>query len=208
MDIIPGVLGEAEFSLFTEATYGAFYKVMNFAIAKYLKRYLNEPDADAKIKADIQKYLGDVIVGMTMHDEMIQMGIPELVTTLSPATLLSVAATNPDIKDKLEYLYDNYNKLRVTIQPTTKEDFENFEAEIDTLLMCMQASGVATTYPNMAERFKANRFIFYKPNGKVMNTGVGILNSKHSQWMICLKGLRFKEYCDAKDIDYLKRRAF
>lgn len=208
MEIIPGILGEAEFAYFNENDYGNLRGVLNTALAGHLKSYLNTPNANPKVVADINKYLGDEIVGLTMHKVMQEKGITDMVTSLSPETLLTVIEEKPEIREQLTYLAENFDKLRVTIKPATKADYERFESSVLSVLQRMSADGIVPTFPDIRLRLDANKFIFYKSNGKLQSTGVGILNAKHQQWRLCLNGLLFKEYCDEKNINYVARRVF
>ena len=208
MDIIPNILGEIEFLYLDADGYGDLRNVLNTTIAKYIKRYIDNPNADETVANKVRAMLGKDIVGLTMRETLQEKGILDLVTAISPITVLTLVEEQPDILDKLEYLEENSQNMRVTIKPAKSDDYAHFRSDVARTIDAIKRDGKQPTYPDIIKRLDANKQAFYHPNGKAQGTGIGIINAKHQQWTMCLKGLRFKKYCDEKNLNYIQRRAF
>lgn len=208
MDIFPNLLGEAEFRYFTETDYACLGDILNDSLAKYLKDYMASPDADKDIVQAISTNIGDLVDGLTFHYTLMDMGIIDLIGRLTPETLITSGADYADIYSKLKYLEDNIGKLRTTIPARSKTAYSQFILAISGVLHRMKLDGTNPTYPNISERIESNKFVFYVPNDKGHNTGTGIVNSHRRQWVMCLRGLEYKNYCDSNGLNYIVRRLF
>lgn len=208
MDVIPGIIGETELRCFNENTFAALKRVLPGSVATYIKNYTNKPDADSQIVALIEQNIGTELHNLTLHLEMQEKGIPELVLALDPLTFLNTYGDDPEVEEKLLYLSENCDKVMFSITPPNTDDYHAFRAALTDVLMNMQMTGVTPTYPDILQRIDANKFIFYASNGKARSTGVGILNTKHQQWMLCLKGLLYRKYCNSLNIPLEYRRIF
>lgn len=208
MEIFPNLLSETEFKLFTAETYSALKGVLDDVLCGYLREYLAQPNTDAYVVDCIQNFLGHTIETMTFHNVLKERGIVELVSKISPETILSAEMNLKDAREKLEFLYANEGKCLTHIPSRTKEAWETFYAAMENLVARALATGETLQYPDLVERVKANKFIFYIPNGKSHSTGCGVINSRRRQWLICLRGLQYMEYCDANNVSAVARRVF
>lgn len=209
MDIFPGLLGETEFRMFTETDYACLHSVLDDTLAKYILDYMCSENADQEIVGSIQKNIGKIVESMTFHLQMRDKGIIDLLKGLSPESIVSLDADSAkDVREKLTFLEDNVDKVRLNIQPRSKKSWEDFYSAMQALHIRMLQSGIRPTYDDMLERLKSNSFIFYVPGDKGHSTGMGLINSRRNQWTICLRGLEYKDYCDSKNINYLERRVF
>ena len=208
MDIFPELIGEKEFEYFNAATYTALSEILNDTLAKYLKDYITNPAANVEIVSDIQKYLGEQVESLTFHYVLQDRGIIDLVGHLTPETLIKSDVNREEIKNQLLFLESNINKLRTVIPARTKKAYEAFMSCLSGTLETMRSEGIQPTYPNIIKRIESNKFVFYTPNDKGHTTGSNIINSRRKQWIMCLRGLQYTEYCDANGINYLKRRVF
>lgn len=209
MDPIPEIIGEAEFRNFTKETYAALAKVMDDVIASYLLDYCNAPDADASIKSDIENYLGDLLKQFTFHLLLHEKGIIDMITTLSPETVLTLSKDEiAKIKSNLTYLNDNLDLLMSSIKGRTNAEWQEFKKAYVNVLNHMRLSNLDTTYDDMLNRIEANKFIFYVPNSKGHSTRTGAVYSKKRQWLVCLRGIEFDEYCKQHGITEAMRRMF
>jgi len=208
MDIFPNLLGENELKFFNESDFMSLTCVLDDTLAKHIKDYINNPLANTEIISSLDEKFTKTIDSLTFHYTLQEMGIIDLIGRLSPETLLNTNADFGDIKTKLTFLEDNIDKLRVTIPARTKAAYEDFCATMRRVLQRQQEAGVQPTYPDIMKRIEANKFAFYVPNDKGHHTGTAIVNARRRQWMMCLRGLQYKEYCDNKGLNYIKRRLF
>lgn len=208
MDIFPNLIGEAEFALFTEQDYLALSGVLNDTLAKYIKDYIENPEANPEVVSAIVSNIGHLVDSLTFHYVLIDKGIIELIGKLSPETLVSSNADFDTIKEKLKFLEDNIGKLRVTITARSKAAYDSFRTSISGVLARQKEAGIEPSYPNLLERIEGNKFAFYVPNDKGHPTGTAVVNSRRRVWVMCLRGLEYKEYCDNHGINYIKRRLF
>lgn len=208
MDVFPGLIGETEFANFIPEDYVALGYVLDDVLAKYLRDYISNSDADDEIVSNISKYIGPVIESLTFHYTLKEMGITDMISRLSPENLISANVDHKDIQEKLKFLEDNIHKLRTVIDSRSKTQFENFMSAMRALDARMRSQGITPTYYNWIDGIISNKFLFYVPNDKGHTTGTGVITSRRRQWTMCLRGLEFKEYCDAKNIPYITRRAF
>lgn len=209
MDVFPDLIGEAEFMFFNDATYSALEGVMDDLVASYLDTYCKDPNANPDIVNSIQEHLGTQIKSLIFHLVLKDKGIVDLITHLSPETVLQLESDDlNNIYDKLKYLNDNINYLMPSIPGRTKEAWSTFYDEFCHVLMRQRSAGVSPTYPNIKERLEANKFVFYVPNSKGHSTYTGIVNSKRRQWTMCLHGIEYDRYCAEHNIQENQRRAF
>ncbi len=208
MVIIPEILGEAEFRFFNDTDFECLKDVLDDSLAKYLKTYFENPEANPEIVARIKEKIGDAVESLTMHYVLQEKGIISLLASLSPETLMNSGTDLEEIRVKLKFLEDNIDKVRVTISARPKAAYDNFKTSISGVIHRMMLEGVETTFPEVLARLDSNRFLFYVPNDKGHTTGVSIVNTKRRQWVMCLRGIEYKQYCDNNGIDYITRRYF
>ena len=208
MDILPNLLGEAEFRFFTEQDYLALSDILDDSLALWIKRYVENPDADAKVVEDIREHMWSLVESLTFHFKLQEMGMVELIRGLSPENIVQSGIDEESVIKKLKFLEDNIGKLRTVISPRTKTMYENFIASIKGVLSRMSLEGATPTYPDIIKRIESNKFVFYVPNDKGHNTGMNLINSRKKAWTMCLRGLEYKQYCDNAGINYIVRRLF
>lgn len=208
MDIFPKLLSDNEFRYFTEEDYCALGKVLDEITAGYLLSYINNPNADSKVKEDIQRYLGSTISSLTFHVKLKECGLVDLVRNLSPESLAVTDVDLDSLIERLSFLEQNVDKIRTIIPARTSQDCTNFFACMDGVLCRMHLGGISPTYTDLPDRLKANKFLFYNTGEKDHPTGVGVLNSKRRQWTIALNGARWLKYCKENGINAIARRKF
>lgn len=208
MIIFPEVLGEAELSVFEEKDFNSLSQVLDDTLAKYIKNYIENPEANQDVVKRIQDNIGDLVTSLTLHQVLQDKGIVSLVLSLSPENLLSSGADLRDIKEKLQFLEKYVDKVRTTIAPRSKSAYTDFVVTMRGVVNRMSSLGIPTTFNDVIKRIESNKFMFYIPNDKGHTTGVNIINSKRRQWTLCLRGLEYYEYCEEHGIDYVKRRLF
>lgn len=208
MDIIPNILGETEFREFTKSDYVILCGILDDQLAKYIKTYTENPEADQELVQVIKENLSETLDSLTLHFVLKEKGIIDLVDKLSPEALLLPSTDLNEIKESLTFLKENENKLRYSITPRTKAQFEEFSDMIDTVLRRLQSKGITPSYPNIPKKIQSNKFLFYIPNDKGHTTSCNVISSKSKQWNQCLKGIQFIDYCNQNNISPVDRRAF
>ncbi len=208
MVIFPEVLGETEFSMFQQKEFEALSLVLDDTLAKYIKTYMENPEANPDTVESVKKNIGDLVTDLTLHQVLQERGITTLLASLSPESMLTSGADLKDIKEKLTFLEENVDRVRTVIMPRPKVAFEAFRSAMVSLCSRMKSEGVTPTFENIIARIDSNRFMFYVPNDKGHTTGVNIINSRRRYWTMCLRGLEYHEYCEQHGIDYIRRRVF
>lgn len=208
MDIIPGLITDKEFKYFEVDDYVALGKLLNDMSAKYIKSYMENPDADKRVVDYMENFLGTIIESMTFHFTLQEKGIIDLVTYITPEALVGSDINYDDAYEKLKFLEDNIDKLRMMIPIRNKDDWTAFRSRMDNLVLRMRAANDAPTYPDFLDRLDVNKFVFYKPNEKSHSTRSGIISSKRRQWAMCLRGIEFIRHCESNNIPVLNRRVF
>ena len=209
MDVFPDLVGENEFLFFDDSTYEELEGVMDDLVASYLRDYCMSENANPDIVKSINDHLGEQIKGFTLHLDLKERGIVDLISRLSPETLLTLDQNElQDIKEKLSYLNDNIKYLMPSIPGRSKQAWQNFLDAYTKVITRQCAAGVKSTYLDPIKRLTANKFVFYVPNSKGHSTYTGIINSKRRQWAMCLHGILYNEYCTEHGLDMSVRRVF
>lgn len=211
MDVINGLLSESEFRLFTSEDYAALESLLDDSLAGQLKEYLNGTGQDAYVLDCIRHFLLPTIESLTFPKQLHEEGYVDMISKLSPQVVVSTVqdpAYLEDLHKKLRYLEANYDRITARTPTRTKADFETFACRMDNLLYRAAIENVPLTYPDLDKRLKANKFVFYSPQDKGHSTMLGTITRKHREWLLCLRGLDFKEYCDDKGVPANLRRSF
>lgn len=208
MDVIPSLLGETEFREFTKSDYAVFGDILDDNLAKYIKDYMNNPNADPEIVESIKSNMGGLIKSLTIHFELQDRGIIKMLESLSPETITLPECDLDSIEESLEFLVDNYNNLKLDIAPRSRENYNQFISMLKGVVARLQDKGIPTTYPNLLKRIESNKFVFYIPNDKGHTTSCNIVVTKSKQWKSCLSGIKYLKYCNERGIGILNRRSF
>lgn len=182
--------------------------MLNDLLSGYLKKYVENPDADEYVVDCINNFLGPTIESLTFHIVLKEKGITDMVAHLSPEALIGSDIDYAEIISKLTFLEENVNKLRMSVPVRTREDWETFHSAMAGVCGRMRAEGQQPTYPDFMDRLDSNKFVFYKPNEKAHSTGSNVISSKRRQWTMCLRGSEFITHCEQNNIQVLKRRVF
>lgn len=208
MDIFPNLIGETEFKYFDEGTYSAMKGVLDEVTAKYLLDYINNPAALPDIVSAIKGNLGHTIDELTFHIVLKERGVVELVRNLSPESLPTVSIDLDELISSLTFLENNIDKVRTTIPARTSSGYHTFVDSMSCVMTRILMSGETPTYPDIMDRIKANKFLFYTTGEKDHSTGVGILSSKRRQWVVALNGARWMKYCNDSHVSQVERSKF
>lgn len=208
MDVIKGILGEAEVRLFDADDFGSLYSVLNDMTAWLIREYMLSPEADQEVVAHVDKYIGNAVRSMTLSRVISDKGIMQMLQNVTPGTILSYARNNPECYDNLKFLEDNYHLLRPNNNTPTAKEFHNFCDMIGRVLDRQKAQGIKPTYPNIPGKIKANSFMFYSPHATPTAGVVGVLHARHNMWHMYYRGLDYDRYCTENSITNAQRRMF
>lgn len=208
MDIFPSLLSDDCIKFFEPRDFVALGGVLNDYLAEYIKNYIMSDDGDAEVKAILIEHLGALVESLTFHYTIKNLGIIELINNIIPETILKAEVDLTAIQSHLKFIEDRQGMLRTFIPPRKRDKYDAFYNSIRCVLGRMQQAGVTPKYRDMLLRIESNKSTFYTPNDKGHSTGCGVVNSKYRQWVTCLRGLEYKQYCDNKKMDYISRRLF
>lgn len=208
MDVLPGLLGDKEFSYFTPTDYMALKGVLNDTLASHIKDYTNSPMANPSVVSSIQQFLGPTIESLTFHEVLIERGIPELIQSTMPQHLATSGIDLDELLDKLTFLEENEDKLLTTIPARSKEDWKTFLSAMSKVESRMRSSGDKPTYTEWIKRIEANSRVFYAPREKERETGNRVFSTRKRQWMTTLRGAQYIKRCEEENIPYHERRKF
>lgn len=208
MDVIHGILGEKEFLYFTKEDFDAFVKVLDDTVANMVIKYTEDSAADQNVVNHINDHIGDVLRIRTLHKRLQEKGVPQMLKTISPETILTAEVDIDEVYNNLKDLESVSDDIMSFMPARKKSDFELFKKHIDMVLSRIIANHERPTYPEIPARIKANSFLFYKPNDRGSGTGVGIINATKSAWRQCLRGIEWDRYCRSHSISPIVRRAF
>lgn len=208
MDIIPGLLTENEFRYFTARTYEALLNVTDDVIASYLLEYLENQNADKKILEMMEACCGSTVRSLTFHRIIRERGILETISKLSPEAVAMSGEDYSEVYKQLKFLEDNRRLLLSRVPKRSLEDFQTFQLEVTLLIDRMSRAGVVPTYSDVLQRLDSNRFLFYTPTDKGHSTYASIVTTRENTWVMVLRGIEYRNYCDEHSVEMSRRAVF
>lgn len=206
MDVIPGVLGEKEFTFMNDDTLKSLGPLVDDKMATILEKYMADPNADQGVVNRIRYCIGDDIEKHSFHFQVIDSGVVNNIRTLNITTLAYSQIDLDEFEKQLQFLEDNKNKMYAYIEPRSKKDFEVFLKNITELNKSM--SGLPRDYTNLPERVMANKDFFYSPREKSRPTRLGMIINRSRDCSMALAGIKFIKYCNTKEVPDWMRREF
>lgn len=177
MDVLPNALPEKFFAEASQECLDALVPLVDLGIAKHFQKYCTELNYNAGVANIIQRNFGDAIMRATYHQTLHDSGIVRRLKELNldaVGAMRDVGEMESMVKD-LEAVIDNFQFIKATIPPRSKEDYEKFYS----------------LAPDEFQRgIAANRDYFYYPRAAEVSTGLGYLISHKPDYEIALKGLR------------------
>ena len=180
MDVLPGALPEEFFRVASDDCLQALVPLVDIGIARKLKEYCANPEANVGITAIIERHFGPAIKHATFHQTLHDSGVVESLRTLNMdaiSTLVDLAAIDKMI-ETFEVFRTNRAYIHSRLQPRSKEDFEYFKS------LCPE---------QFLRGINVNRDYFYYPHAKEINTGLGSIISKEKEIDIAYKGLQARK---------------
>lgn len=211
MDIVKGLLSETEFRLFKAEDYYALECLLDDSLANQLLTYINSTGQDPFVLDNIKCFLLPTIESLTFPLKLHSEGYVEMISKLSPQVVVSTTQDPEYLKKlhgQLRFLEANFDKITARTPARTRSDYDNFLRRMTNLVGRAMSEGIELTYPNLVQRIEANKFVFYSPQDKGHSTMLGNITRRRREWILCLRGLDYKEYCDTKGVPNNLRRVF
>lgn len=195
--IIPGLLYDDDFKYFTEETYAALDGVLNDVVAGMLRKYLLNPEADPEVIEAMNKTITPTVKSYTLHLELEERNIFELLRTLQPETILQTDKAYRDmVLESLLYLNDNVKNVIATIPARTKVKYMAWKKALMNVNMDMQAQHVTWKVPNMLQILEANKSLFFEPREKDRYLPSNSVLNKRDKWLMALRAIQWDNYCN------------
>lgn len=195
--IIPGLLYDDDFKYFTEETYAALDGVLNDVVAGMLRKYLLNPEADPEVIEAMNKTITPTVKSYTLHLELEERNIFELLRTLQPETILQTDKAYRDmVLESLLYLNDNVKNVIATIPARTKAKYMAWKKALMNVNMAMQAQHVTWKVPNMLQILEANKSLFFEPREKDRYLPSNSVLNKRDKWLMALRAIQWDNYCN------------
>ena len=214
LPIIPGLLFEDDFKFFTEDTYSSLRRVTNDVVGSFIYEYLKHEDKSTEVASNITKYIGDWISSFTLHLDLQDRGILDIIKSIQPAAILQ---SDPEYRERvftaLSYLESISTKIRTVVPPRSKVDFEAFVSSLSVVENEMSKMGttwevVRVEGVNFNKRLTANKSIFYTPHETERRLASAIVDSRRNDWQQALNAIKYDKYCNEHGIPIEQRTLF
>lgn len=191
MNVIYDVITEDTLQYFNADVYGHLTKLVNDVISIQVQHYLKQPNANPKIRADVEKYLGPLTSSYVFHKELAERGILDMLRTLAPETILYNSPEYlKDVREKLQFLRDNQHRVRTILPARSLQDWNAFA-------VMLQDVGVPF---EMYDYIVNNRHIFYTPKEKERRLPSAYVISVQSRWNMALNAILYDDYCKSAGV--------
>lgn len=211
MDVVKGLLSENEFRLFKSEDYTALENLLDDSLANQILNYINGEGQDPYVLDSIKCFLMPTIETLTFPLKLHSEGYVDMISKLSPQVIVSTTQDPEYIKklhSQLRFLEANFEKITARTPARSRADYDKFLGRMQALVTRSMCENQELTYPNLIQRIEANKFVFYSPQDKGHSTMLGNITRRRREWTLCLRGLDYKEYCDASGIPANLRRVF
>lgn len=203
--IIEQLLSEAELINMDADDYGDVRGILNRGLARDFDNYLNNPQANPKVKADVEKYLGSRIRSLLFPDTLKAEGVVQAVMDLHLADIAEgiydcdaklpllerAVASSKDLIDvyplRPKSAYDNYYKMMTRLEREAKTPFY---------------------YKDQAQRLAYNKDFLYDKVKTAAYTGLSPLIRKQTTINMAIRGIQYLQRATAEGIDEVDRRFF
>lgn len=200
MDIISGLLSDEDVQYMSDSLILAYGDILDDVLASMFKSYLENQNAEPQVRERIKNLIGDHIRMRTFHEEVIKNGTRDIVSSLSLETLAYTQCDYDLIINTMNWINENRQYMRQTIDPRSRESFETLKSEASKYDKAVASNGYTVVYPNMLGRIQANKNLFYSPNEKQKGTRIGNVIRKVQESKIALQGAQYLKYCAEHNI--------
>lgn len=209
-----GIFREIEIANFTEDFCVALGNLCNDIVALKILEFFDEfekcgaredigenPFAEKLCAgADLlHKTVYDKCIRLTLHRRMKESGLKEVMDKLSVHNALDVVNT-PEMLQQLEELLNNASDFIEVIEPRKKEHWNEFYDICSDLSYISKTNAMAyartikaytfNSTPDLMNFIKANKELFYSPNDKPKDTGMGSILRRSGDLKKIVTGLK------------------
>lgn len=207
--IIPGLLYDDDFKFFNEETYAALDGVLNDVLAGMIRKYLNNPDADPEVIEAMSKTITPTVKSYTLHLELEERNIFELLNNLQPESILQTDASyKASVLESLLYLNDNVKNVIATIPARTRVKYDLWRKALFNVQDIMRREGASWKVPNMMSIMEANKSLFFEPREKDRYLPSNSVLNKKDKWLMALRALQWDNYCMQHGVGMESRLSF
>lgn len=207
--IIPGLLYDDDFKFFNEETYAALDGVLNDVLAGMIRKYLNNPDADPEVIEAMNKTITPTVKSYTLHLELEERNIFELLNNLQPESILQTDASyKASVLESLLYLNDNVKNVIATIPARTRMKYDLWRKALFNVQDIMRREGASWKVPNMMSIMEANKSLFFEPREKDRYLPSNSVLNKKDKWLMALRALQWDNYCMQHGVGMESRLSF
>lgn len=187
MDVIYDIITENELKYFTDEDWELLESLLDDTLSVLVKNYLDSPDGDPEVKAACESHIGNTVRSYTFHLQVIEMNIVALVREVQPETvLLNPPEYLAELKEKFQFLRDNYSKLRTYIPARTSQNWNKF-------LDAMSEKPFASSA--FMQGLKVNKQMFCSSREQERTLPTKYLLVAKNKWEMALNAILWDEKC-------------
>lgn len=227
--LLKNIFHEAELLIMTRDHYEIINRLMDDMLAaKIIKFFDSMEELNLNERRDpiaqhlFQRYVMARVIlekkarQLTFHMEARDKGVLKAVKNMDITTAHLLFEDKDAAIEMLNWLLDNRQYWCATIEPRRVEDWRELEKcadEIEKSAMGMvsQMAGIGIqidSCPDLKNRLKDNKEMFYAPNEKSRSTGMAYVFSAAEVLEIILHGFKFQKVCQEEKIRKSEWRAF
>lgn len=203
--IIEQLLSEAELINMDADDYGAVNGILNRGLAKDFYDYLDNPQANPKVKEDVNKYLGSRIRSLLFPDMLKEEGVVQAVVDLRLADIAEGVYDCDKQLPLLKRAVESRNDLIDTYPLRTKSAYDNYYKMITTL---ERTAKTPFYYKDQAQRLAYNKDFLFDKAKTAAYTGLSPVIRKQTTIAMAIRGIEYLQAAAAKGVDEVDRRFF
>lgn len=196
MDIVPGILSEAEVISMPVETLYAFSRLFNTRMHMSVQDYMNAPDSNPEAVQKLEACLGEEADARVFHLKVRDKNIKTLLVQNNLRDLPELAYMNnldlDEFIEQLQWLCDNESKLKATLPARTTDMYK----EAMSLLKTYQSDQSIQHDHDLPGLLKAYKESLFCPRReKPRQTGMRSLAMNKARWKMQLRAAEYLRYC-------------
>lgn len=194
MEIVYDLITEDHLTHWNPDIFGTLCNLLDDTLALKFRRYFESTEANPEIQAMCRQYMGKTVESYTFHIVVQEMDLINLVREITPETILLTSEEyRADVKEKLQFIKDNYDKLRANIPARKRTDWLEFSD--------MMAHMPYATVEYM-KNLSVNKAIFFGSHEVDRALPTRYLIKAKDKWMMALNAIKWGEYCKQNQMPY------
>ncbi len=201
MDVVDKVIGENEILYIDKLSphiWIHFENVMSLNFAKLLYFYISRKDSNQEVVKALKDHLYDCMKPYIIDLILDKCGVTDTIRGVSPRDI-TYSSDLDKIITNIERIKEEYGTFQVNLHQPTADDFNQFVAAFCAHVKRMAIEGIPVTYVNVADRFKANRNLFYSRTEQEQSD-VKMLIRRQYAWETMYQGALYMKYCLSNNI--------